>query len=208
MRPVWLTDLVIVGLLVSATRGYSGENLPKKFRFVPGRIVAAQAAKPQPAAPDKNPSLAVTGWGQTHEDAELNALKRAQDSLIVYFAEQNHPLQWRPKLDYINNNLVKNRDPQPVQDLGDGVGEVQGVTLKMEISAKDWQYMLGEDRRLRAESRMLLLAKVLAGLVASLGAVAGYLRLEEMTKGYYTAWLRFAALSFVSAVGAGIWWIS
>jgi hypothetical protein len=208
MRSVRLTDLVILGLLVSATGGYCEDYQAKRFRLVPGRIVAAQVVNPQPGAQEKNPSLAVTGWGETREDAVLNALKRAQDSLLVYFAEQNHPLQWRPKLDYINSNLVKLRAPKPAQDLGDGVGEVQGVTLTMEISASDWQYMLAEDRRVRADSRMLLLAKLLAGLVASLGAVAGYLRLEEMTKGYYTAWLRFAAVSFVSAVGVGIWWIS
>ena len=32
--------------------------------------------------------------------------------------------------------------------------------------------------------------------------------LEEMTKGYYTAWLRLAAVGFVTVVGAGIWWVS
>jgi hypothetical protein len=208
MRSIRLTDLVILGLLVSATGGYCGDYPAKRFLLVPGRTVTAQAVNPQSGAQGRNPTLAVTGWGETHEDAELNALKRAQDSLLVYFAEQNHPLQWRPKLDYINSHLVKSRAPQPAQELGEGLDEVQGVKLKMEISASDWQYMLAEDRRVRADSRMLLLAKLLAGLVASLGAVAGYLRLEEMTKGYYTAWLRFAAVSFVSAVGVGIWLIS
>jgi hypothetical protein len=200
-------NLVILMLLVSATGGYCGDYPAKRFRLVPGRVMAAQVVDPQPGAQGKNPSLAVTGWGETHEDAEFNALKKAQDSLMVYFAEQNHPLQWRPKLDYINSHLVKSRPRQAAQDLGDGL-KALGVKLEMEISASDWQYMLAEDRRVRADSRMLLLAKLLAGLVASLGAVAGYLRLEEMTKGYYTAWLRFAAVSFVSAVGVGIWWIS
>ena len=85
---------------------------------------------------------------------------------------------------------------------------LQGIILRIGISSKDWQSLLREDRQVRSESRMLLLTKFLVGIVALLGAVAGYLRLEEMTKGYYTAWLRLAAIGFVSAVGAGIWWIS
>ena len=85
---------------------------------------------------------------------------------------------------------------------------MQGVRLQIGITARDWQLMFQEDRQMRSESRMLVLAKMLAGFVAFLGAVAGYLRLEEMTKGYYTAWLRLAAIGFVTAVGVGIWWIS
>jgi len=36
-------------------------------------------------------------------------------------------------------------------------------------------------------------------------AVAGYLRLEDATKGYYTRLLRLAAVAFVALVGAGLW---
>lgn len=209
MRAIPLTGLIIFALLTSATRGYSGDFPQKVLRLPRGRVAAAQAVPiAQPRAAEKTPPLTVIGWGETHEDAEKNALRRAQDKLLVYFAEHNHSLQWRPSLDYINNNLVKERDSEPTQNFGDGVGDLQGVSLRLEISPRDWQYMLREDRRVCAESRMMLLGRLLAGLVASLGAVAGYLRLEEMTKGYYTAWLRLGAMGFVTAVGAGIWWIA
>ena len=49
-------------------------------------------------------------------------------------------------------------------------------------------------------SGTLLLARVLGGALAVLLVVAGYLRLEEATRGYYTKLLRLAA--FVRA-GAG-----
>ena len=55
---------------------------------------------------------------------------------------------------------------------------------------------------------MILLGKFLAGFVAFLVAVAGYFRLEEATKGYYTTWLRVGVLGFIAVVGAGIWLIS
>jgi hypothetical protein len=199
--------LVILSLLISGAL-LSARAEPLK------RIRSARAPAPRrlPEAPprgvDRNYSLDVEGRGLTEKDAEQNALKGAQDEVRVFLAEQNHSFEWRPSLDYINNHLVKKSDPLPPEDFGDPLGTLQGVVLHLEIGSKDWQDMLRQDRLARADSRMLLLAKLLVGLVALLGAVAGYLRLEEMTKGYYTAWLRFTAIAFVTAVGAGIWLIS
>ena len=153
-------------------------------------------------------SLTVENWGETERDAEHNALRKAQGEICAYLTEQNHPLQWPPSLDYINDHLVKNSKRLPDKDFGEPLNTLRGVALSIEIGPKDWQDMLRQDRLMRAKSRMLLLGKLLVGVVAFLGAVAGYLRLEEMTKGYYTAWLRLAAIGFVTAVGAGIWLIS
>ena len=52
--------------------------------------------------------------------------------------------------------------------------------------------------QLHVSQRMTLLAKVLAGILALLVTVAGYIRLEELTKGYYTRWLRLAVVGCVS----------
>jgi hypothetical protein len=90
------------------------------------------------------------------------------------------------------------------------------VRLAVEVGEPQYQQILRQDRKyqeeqrkLRAQQRkqqvlqrQLLLGKGLAGLIALLAAVAGYLRLDEMTKGYYTNWLRVAAVGFVGAVGA------
>lgn len=210
MRAMQLTTLVVLGLLVSGTSGYTMGRPTRKVRWLPPPAPAAgrQAGVVQPRVTEKSPSWACEGWGQTREDAEENALKRAQERILAYLAANNHRLEWAPTLDYIKKNMIKESEPEQSKDFGDGVGELQGMKLIIEVSPKDWQYMLREDRRVRSEFRMLVLAKVVAGLVAFLGAFAGYLRLEELTKGYYTAWLRLAAIGFVSAVGAGIWWIS
>jgi len=201
MRAIRLTSLVILSLLVSGAWGYAMGRPVRKVRWTRAPAAAAQPAHAETRAVEENPSWTVTGWGQTQEDAKENALQRAQEKVLTY-------LEWGPNLDYIKKKLVKKEKPEPAQNFGDVIGELQGVSLVIEITPEDWQYMLREDRRVRSESRMLLLAKLLAGLVAFLGAVAGYLRLEEVTKGYYTAWLRLAAVGFVTAVGAGIWWIS
>jgi hypothetical protein len=204
MRPRWCMSLVLVSLLTSEAVLSAREGPFRRLHPAPPPSPAARLPRQL-----QNPfSLTVQNWGETEKDAEHNALQKAQDEIRAYLAEQNHPLQWRPSLDYINEHLVKNTRSLPDKDFGDPLGTLRGVALSIEISPKDWQDMLRQDRLLRAESRMLLLAKLLVGVVAFLGAVAGYLRLEEMTKGYYTAWLRLAAIGFVTAVGAGIWLIS
>jgi hypothetical protein len=209
MRPVRLTSLVILALLVGSGYGRADGRLPRKVRSL-----FAPQAKPQPTDAEARQrdivlSWQVDGWGNTREDAWQRALENARTELPVHLAQHDLALDWQPSSNYIKENLVKGT-PEYLnpEDFREPVGLAQGVRLQIEITAKDWQHMLQEDRQMRSESRMLILAKMLAGFVAFLGAVAGYLRLEEMTKGYYTAWLRLAAIGFVTAVGAGLWWLS
>jgi hypothetical protein len=94
----------------------------------------------------------------------------------------------------------------------DGLGEMRRAAVRVTVNAfarnefdtQDQLYRV-KQRQDRAAGRQGLLARVLAGLVALLAAVACYLRLEDATKGYYTTLLRVAAVGFVALVGAGIW---
>lgn len=209
MRAMRLMSLVILSLLVSDASSQAMAGRPtRKVRWLTAPAGAPQVAVAPSRTVEQDPSWTCIGWGETREDAEERALKRAQEEIRKYLAQRSQPVEWVPNLEFIRKNLVKKWETEPPQDIGHGVGEVQGVRVVVEISPKDWQYILEKDRSLRSESRMIVLAKVLAGLVALLGAVAGYLRVEEMTKGYYTAWLRLAAIGFVTAVGVGIWWVS
>jgi hypothetical protein len=149
----------------------------------------------------------VSGWGETVEDAEQAALKQAREELLVFFANQGVALSWKPPLDYIHDSLLKDWEKKDPEEMP-GVGRVREVLLKVELSASDYRKILRHDHEYVAQNRMILFGKVLAGLVALLAAVAGYFRLEEATKGYYTAWLRLATLGFIAAVGAGLWLIS
>src|SRR5205823_8381302 len=111
----------------------------------------------------------VEGHGLTREDAEERALQRARERVLEYLLQPNHRLEWRPTLDYIRKNLVKERQFLEAKDFGDPVGWAQGVSLRVEIGPKQWETMLRDDRRLRSEIRMVLSGKVLAGVVAFLG---------------------------------------
>lgn len=208
MRPVRMTSLVILWLLASGAWVHADGRLFKKVGGPLFSPAAPQRAHPQPKEPDPLVTLIVEGWGETPEDAKQMALERARREILAYFAQQHQPLEWRPPLAYIQRHLIKDSDPLQGDNLEEPVRQWSGLRLWVEITPDKKQAILQQDRGVRSESRMLLLGKLLVGVVALLGAVAGYLRLEEMTKGYYTAWLRLSAIGFVSAVGAGIWWIS
>jgi hypothetical protein len=185
MRPKRLAMLVLLGLLLSGAWAHAD---PRK-----------------PAAPARsNPSWDVQGYGDSRDDAEIAALEKARRQILGHLAEEGVFLSWEPSLNDIRGLVRdwKNMGKREVKALGREVDEVQ---LHVELAPQDYRKFLENDRQVRAQSRMKLLAKGLAGLVAVLVAVAGYFRLEEATKGYYTAWLRLATLGLVAAIGAGVW---
>jgi hypothetical protein len=152
----------------------------------------------------KYPSWTITAWGKTVDDGTEVALDTAREEVESYLARQDPPVRWKPSPGWVDKNLVKTRHPEP-KNLDDPLlGEGYDVTLKVEVGPKQYREILEKDREGRARERSLLLARVLAGVVALLVAVVGYLRLDEATKGYYTLWLRLGALGLVGAVAAAL----
>jgi hypothetical protein len=95
----------------------------------------------------------------------------------------------------------------------DLVKELHRVSLNVRITPEAWGKILEEQRndlvRQRhsvMKERMLFLLKIMGGLVVLLATVAGYIRMDEWSKGYYTNWLRLAVLSCAGVVAAG-WWL-
>jgi len=188
--------MVIFGL----TTQLQAELAPAKART--DRTASAAATSAAGA------SWTVRGWGETGQDAEQVALSKAREEVLVYLANQEPPLEWTPSVGYVNDHLVKRRSEATSAEAAKRVGAEIEMTLYVEVNKKDIQDMLREDQKLRVQHRQLFLAKILAGLVAFLAAVTGYFRLDEATKGYYTGWLRLAAVGLVGGIGAGLWLIS
>ena len=74
----------------------------------------------------------------------------------------------------------------------------------MAITQDDYRDILQRDSQYRMDQRLLWAGAGLAGLVVLFGAIAGYIRLDEWSKGYYTWWLRLGALGFLGVAGAGL----
>jgi hypothetical protein len=144
------------------------------------------------------------------EVAKQAALNKARDTLKGYLQVQAPRVHLDPSEGFLLSHLLSD---EKIQRLKEGKEEGKWVVeYKMVVDDEKYREMIREDarqskeeRELRARTRMFGLGKFLSVVVAFLAALTGYLRLEEATKGYYTAWLRLAAISFVGAVGVGMW---
>lgn len=187
-----------------------------------GRNKRQTKSAPKTENPDDKvvwPKETVKGWGRNRGDAEEYALQRAQDWVSQWLRQKHPNLTWKPPTSFIRKSLVegesqhleafdKNLGPGP-----EGLAECWAITVA--VTPDSYRAMLRLEREhrtelLRAEraertgERMAVLVKLLMAVVALLAALAGYLRLEDWTKGYYTWWLRAAVLGFLGFVVLGL----
>lgn len=196
MRPAFWASLVLIGLIALGMRSH----------YHPGGVV--RVVKKASVAETKNPKWDVNSpWSVTEEDAQLGALQEAQATLIGYLRSLDPPVEWTPSLSYIDHRLVKLKKRER-NDFKDDVGVMTKVHITMELTQADRRDIQLKDREFHSQERMLWLAKVLGGLVTCLAALAGYVHLDERTKGYYTNWLRMGAFGLVTVVGAGLWFLA
>lgn len=192
MRPIRLASLVLLGLLLGGGCAEAGNGRPGKPRVRP--------AAETPGKPIR--TFDVTGYGETYEDAYDRALKEAQEQLTVFLAAQDPTLDWRPPLAFVRT-LVHGQPEEGTKDL-EKLGTLREVKLHLTLSAGEVRHLQEKAVEHRSAQRMLALGKVLVGLVVLFAAVAGYFRVEEATKGYYTAWLRLGVLGLMAAVALAL----
>jgi hypothetical protein len=191
MRLARFASLIALVLLAAGLRAATeGGAIPR------ARVSASGDAK--------YPTWTITAWGKTVQDGNEVALDSAREEVEDYLARQSPPVHWKPSRDWVDKNLVKTRHQEVKNHDEPLLGDGYDVTLKLEVGPKQYREILENDRQERVQQRELLLARVLAGLVALLVAVVGYLRLDEATKGYYTLWLRLGALGLVGGVAAAL----
>ena len=224
MRPSYLITLLSVCLLAagccadaqpvkppppSKVPGTPGKPAGQDGFGKPGPSPAPRPelpATPQTAAPEVLFSETVEIGGQvTAEDARQLGYKAARTAVLSFLRQQNPPISWLPPLEFVKQNLVSERSLKTKQE--ENGQETYVVTLDVKVTDKDLQEMVEKDRQVSMEAREWLVAKVLGGLLALLVAVAGYFRLEEATRGYYTNWLRLGALGLLAATGVTLWWV-
>ncbi len=192
--------LLLCGVLVTGLRAASHPTA----RRVAHRRQAVVVVTNSPPADERLRHWTVEGRGKSAEDAEQDALEKAQGQVTTFLTNQNPPLEWAPSLNYVERLVTKRTPEEPEKYLRD-IGVTHQVRLDVELTSHQFDQMRDHDRQLRREHRLFWLAKILAVVVAVLAALAGYLRLDEATKGYYTTWLRLAAVGFAAAVGVGAW---
>ena len=79
------------------------------------------------------------------------------------------------------------------------------VRVKVGLTRELIEAAEAADRAETAVKRQMLLGRVVAGFVVAFGLAAGYLRLEEWTKGYATKLLRVLAALIALLAGLALW---
>jgi hypothetical protein len=156
---------------------------------------------------DGRPPWTVEGGPSPSRAAAIDeALSQAQRKVRAYLYSLNPSLDWTPSLSYIQNKLVRQdwkEETKEIEILGEKKSTYR-VVMQVEVTPDTRRDMLQQARGFLVQQRMIWLGKILAVLVVLLAAVAGYLRLDESTKGFYTTWLRVAAVGLVAVVGLGL----
>jgi hypothetical protein len=157
-------------------------------------------------APGPNPAWVVDGYDlEDPQAAQESALRKAHESVEKYVREHYPTLSWAPSLEQLVKAGVVRPEGTPGTHKLDTGEEVQEAHAKVELTR---DYREGLQRLVlqqHTRQRQWFAARGLAGLVALLLVCAGYLRLEEATRGYYTRLLRLAAFGVLVGVGVGLW---
>jgi hypothetical protein len=149
------------------------------------------------------PTWIEDGYGKTANDAEQVALSKARAAILVYLREHYPALRWTPSPEFLSQHRLVRLEGGTEEKTIQGEA-VQVAHARAEITAQSLHEIRGIARAELKQQRHVLTGKALAGLVALLVVIAGYLRLEDLTRGYYTRLLRLGALVLLLLVGAGL----
>lgn len=141
------------------------------------------------------------------EDAWDDALDSAVWKVREYLVTRTPPIEWKPTPQFVRKRLVRKHTEEVKKFTSTGGIDMHQVNLKLTITAEDLRQIEQEDRKFHAEHRLWIVGRGLGGLVLLLGAVAGFIRLDELTKGYITWPLRITALTLGVAGAAAIWFV-
>jgi hypothetical protein len=199
MRPNWWIVLLGLGLLA---------GLNALAPTAEGGRRPRRAQVEDPAAP-ASAEVVVDAYGRTPERARAVALAKACDAVAELLRKKIGGPDWQPPSGELDPDhlidlkvITPKGDPEP-RDLNGERGVV--ARYRVQLTAEYVSEVHKSARAQRQVERHLLLARGLGVGVVLLLVVAGYLRLEEATRGYYTALLRLAAVAVVALAGLGVW---
>jgi hypothetical protein len=107
------------------------------------------------------------------------------------------PTNWKAP-GYLITRMIKKTDVHPIVK---AYGTVYEATLEADFSPPSRSRIVAAHQREMIARRLGVLGGSLGFVLVCLGSLAGYIRADEATKGYYTAWLRAIAAASVGAAG-------
>lgn len=201
MRPGTFVFLAAVCLIVYSIRGYSSGN-KGHAKFSKNAVTVVPRADSSPETFLSFKLDKPTKWVKD-DDPRPDIAPEIQRELEKRLRERIPDLLWSPSEKFVIDHTSVEWDTSADSVIVDGK-ELQSVSLGLQISNGDYRQILEEDQHLRRDFRQGFLFRIVAGITALFAAIAGYVRLDEATKGYYTVWLRLASLAFVGVISTGL----
>jgi hypothetical protein len=177
--------------------------------FASPRAPEPRRAPPEATQPDPvkiwAPAKAIVGTGDTPRDALNNALAEARDALADHLKRHYPDIDWQPTVDDLERMKIATLLGEPVEKNSDFVKRYYEASVAVLLTDQNLLQMREHCRLKRVAQRHHLAMLILAGALVVLLVLAGYLRLEEMTHGFYTGLLRLGAVALLALAGAGLW---
>jgi len=173
--------------IVPGTRVTEAEIKPPKR----GRRAVEAKAPPRDRVAYQHSSTArsISGRLSATEDRARNDARLQLDREVTEWLTPDVPTQWKPPAHLIGRMIGK-IDVQPiVRDYG----TLYEATLDVDFSPDHRGEIVAAYHREVVARRLAILGGSLGFVLACLAALAGYIRADEATKGYYTHWLRAVA---------------
>ncbi|MFI5460100.1 MAG: hypothetical protein ACHRXM_32175 [Isosphaerales bacterium] len=154
------------------------------------------------AAPVSSASHTVTGLiSATEERAKAEARRKLQEN-VVNWLDPQVPASWTPPPRLLDAMVLETRIKPIVKDHGALKDTIlYEAELKFDASPERRAQLVEVYNRELVERRLITLGGSLAFVLVCLGAVSGYIRTDEATKGYYTNRLRMLAAAGIGAAG-------
>jgi len=193
----------LVALAVLST-GHHCSRTEAGNRKLLSKFVEVRADRPAEREED-----IVKGYGVDAAKARERALEKAQDRVREQLAEKLGT-SWRPGDEVLDPEfltrfeVVRNLG-EPVEQMIDGEPRIV-AQYHVRVNRPYLHEVARAVRHQQMSDRHLIAGRVLIGLLAVLLVTTGYLRLEDLTRGYATTLLRVGAVVILLVVGFALSW--
>jgi len=137
----------------------------------------------------------------TEERAKEEARKQLEKEVTDWLELSGVPRSWKPSTQQIDAMIIETSVEPVVKDYG----TLYVAKLRLDVSPEQRTSFIESYKRQLVHRRMVLLGGTLSFILVCLGAISGYIRADEVTKGYYTNRLRLLAAGGVGAAGVLIY---
>jgi hypothetical protein len=159
--------------------------------------------RPAPSLPPGT-RLITSQLSATGERAVDDARLQLRHKLAEWLGPDVPP-SWETPRPLVDRMIRGTKIRSVEKDFGTLQATVYEATLQARFTPEVRAEIVENYQRAVVSHRLTVLAGVIGFILACLAALAGYIRADEATKGYYTSWLRAIAAAGVGASGVLIY---